>query len=245
LSLITDRIISDNVVNYVHRPDIHHKRSGQETTLARGRVTLRNFVADYLATGHGQGKAAVIAAFVSPRETLLHYLTARAADIPQADLVLFLRLAERFTDFQAKETKKHADKRLPESIRKNAARLDELLAIITVCDPAIGSGAFPVGMMQEIVRARMALATVEGMPDQTFYQLKRHAIQHSLYGVDLDPGAVEIAKLRLWLSMVVDEDKAQDASADVSALEREIDELVYALYALTPEEIKLVQGAAK
>src|SRR5437667_10108696 len=40
----------------------------RETTLARGRVTLRNFVADYLATGHGQGKAAVIAAFVSPEE---------------------------------------------------------------------------------------------------------------------------------------------------------------------------------
>src|SRR5690242_12596077 len=40
----------------------------KETTLARGRVTLRNFVADYLSTGHGQGKAAVIAAFVSPTE---------------------------------------------------------------------------------------------------------------------------------------------------------------------------------
>jgi hypothetical protein len=40
----------------------------KDTTLARGRVTLRNFVADYLATGHGQGKAAVIAAFVSPQE---------------------------------------------------------------------------------------------------------------------------------------------------------------------------------
>jgi hypothetical protein len=144
------------------------------------------------------------------QQALLHYLTARAADVPQADLVLFLRLAERFADFQARETKKHADKRLPESIRKNAARLDELLANITVCDPAIGSGAFPVGMMHEIVRARMALAAVEGMPEQTFYLLKRHAIQHSLYGVDLDPGAVEIAKLRLWLSMVVHEDSISD-----------------------------------
>ena len=37
----------------------------------------------------------------------------------------------------------------------------------------------------------------------------------------------------------------QDASADVSALEREVDELVYALYALTPEEIKIVEEAAK
>jgi hypothetical protein len=79
--------------------------------------------------------------------------------------VLFRRLAERFTDFQAKDKKSYAEKgfNLPESIRKNAARLDALLATITVCDPAIGSSAFPVGMMQEIVRARMALAAVEGM----------------------------------------------------------------------------------
>jgi hypothetical protein len=39
--------------------------------------------------------------------------------------------------------------------------------------------------------------------------------------------------------------EAQAASADVSALERGLDELVYALYGLTPEEIKIVEGAAK
>ena len=44
------------------------------------------------------------------------------------------------------------------------------------------------------------------MPHLSSYELKRHAIQESLYGVDIDPGAVEIAKLRLWLSLVVDED---------------------------------------
>jgi hypothetical protein len=37
------------------------------------------------------------------------------------------------------------------------------------------------------------------------YNFKRQCIEHSLYGVDIDPGAVEIAKLRLWLSLVVDE----------------------------------------
>jgi type II restriction/modification system DNA methylase subunit YeeA len=40
----------------------------------------------------------------------------------------------------------------------------------------------------------------------TAYQFKRECIENSLYGVDIDPGAVEIAKLRLWLSLVVDED---------------------------------------
>ena len=39
--------------------------------------------------------------------------------------------------------------------------------------------------------------------------------------------------------------KQRDAEADTSALEREIDELVYALYDLTPEEIQIVEGVAK
>ena len=39
--------------------------------------------------------------------------------------------------------------------------------------------------------------------------------------------------------------KQRDAKADVSALEREIDALVSALYGLTPEEIRIVEGAAK
>ena len=70
-------------------------------------------------------------------------------------------------------------------------------------------------MMHEIVRARMALTPAIEKTEQlalddakswrSAYLLKRHAIQYSLYGVDEDPGAVEIAKLRLWLSMVVDE----------------------------------------
>lgn len=47
---------------------------------------------------------------------------------------------------------------LSDSIRENAAAIDQWLAEITVCDPAVGSGAFPVGMMNEIVRARNVLS---------------------------------------------------------------------------------------
>ena len=61
--------------------------------------------------------------------------------------------------------------------------------------------------MTEIVRARSALTPYfNDIHERTPYQFKRHAIQNCLYGVDIDPGAVEIAKLRLWLSLVVDED---------------------------------------
>jgi len=68
-------------------------------------------------------------------------------------------------------------------------------------------------MMQEIVRAREALSAVDGMPKVSVYELKRHAIQNSLYGVDIDPGAVEIAKLRLWLSLIVDEEDRSQIQA--------------------------------
>ena len=109
-------------------------------------------------------------------------------------------------DEKGRETKAYSWK-LPESIRANAERIDQALAGIKICDPAIGSGAFPVGMLHEIVRARETLTTyLPDDPNRTAYHFKRHAIQESIYGVDIDCGAVDIAKLRLWLSLVVDED---------------------------------------
>ena len=107
---------------------------------------------------------------------------------------------------KGKETKRYSY-RLPESIRTRAALIDKKLAEIKVCDPAVGSGAFLVGMMNEIVKARQILTTYLGeSKKRTPYHFKRHAIQNSLFGVDIDPGAVEIAKLRLWLSLIVDEE---------------------------------------
>ena len=47
---------------------------------------------------------------------------------------------------------------------------------------------------------------------RTPYHFKRFCIEHSLYGVDIDPGAIEIAKLRLWLSLVVDEEDRETVS---------------------------------
>ena len=95
---------------------------------------------------------------------------------------------------------------LPESIRAEAKRVDTLLANIKVCDPAVGSGAFPLGMLNEIIRARAALA-VHRQQKPDYFELKKHTIINSLYGVDLDGGAVEIAKLRLWLALVVEENE--------------------------------------
>ena len=93
----------------------------------------------------------------------------------------------------------------PDSIIANVILLNELLKNIKVADPAVGSGAFPLGMINEIVRARKVL-NIYLNEDVSDYELKKHAITHSIYGVDIDSGAVDIAKLRLWLALVVDED---------------------------------------
>ena len=96
---------------------------------------------------------------------------------------------------------------LPECIRRHAKTIDRALAQVKICDPAIGSGAFPVGMMNEIVRARTVLTPfIANKTLRDAYTFKWHCIENSLYGVDIDPSAIEIAKLRLWLSLVVDED---------------------------------------
>lgn len=138
------------------------------------------------------------------QQSLINYLTSSLQIVSREDLETFITRGEVYREFEANQRKGETNV-LPDSIRKNAKQLDRLLADITVCDPAIGSGAFPVGMMQEIVKARLTLAAVEGMPQRSAYELKRHAIENSLYGVDVDPSAIEIARLRLWLSLVVDE----------------------------------------
>lgn len=157
-------------------------------------------------------------AFYTPREivhymcqeSLINYLSTAIGDaVPRDDLATFIRVGELAVQNDiAKEggtvTYKY---QMPESIRENAPEIDEAMASIKICDPAIGSGAFPVGMMQEIIKAREVLTTYIGEDEnRTTYNFKRQAIQESIYGVDIDSGAIDIAKLRLWLSLVVEED---------------------------------------
>ncbi len=142
----------------------------------------------------------------------------RKAIISRQDIEDFIRKGEFAVEHEVakkggdKAYKKEGTKtyryQVPESIREHAKILDEKLADIKVCDPAIGSGAFAVGMMHEIVKARSVLATYleDDGPDRKVYELKRTCIQNSIHGVDIDPGAIDIAQLRLWLSLVVDED---------------------------------------
>lgn len=75
----------------------------------------------------------------------------------------------------------------------------ESLKGIKICDPAIGSGAFPMGMLNELYKCRLALG------EEKSVKIKKDIIQNNIYGVDIEKGAVDIARLRFWLALVVDE----------------------------------------
>ena len=82
--------------------------------------------------------------------------------------------------------------------------LSNALREVKICDPAIGSGAFPMGLLNELWRCREALGT-----QLSRLQLKKEIIENNIYGVDIERGAIDIARLRFWLSIVVDSEKAE------------------------------------
>ena len=73
---------------------------------------------------------------------------------------------------------------------------------VKICDPAIGSGAFPMGLLNELLHCREVLSGEHY--DRA--EIKKNIIQNNIYGVDIEKGAVDIARLRFWLSIVVDEE---------------------------------------
>ena len=75
---------------------------------------------------------------------------------------------------------------------------------VTVLDPACGSGAFPMGMLQLLIKTYERL---EGRFDP--YKTKLQIVQNNIFGVDIEPMAIEIARLRAWLSLIVDEEESQ------------------------------------
>lgn len=105
------------------------------------------------------------------------------------------------------------------------ADIDEALMSVRVVDLAVGSGAFPLGLLNEIVRARETLTEYMAVVERTKavserqeafmvrelrsqrtpYDLKKYTIKNSIFAADIEPSAVDIAQLRLWLSLVIDD----------------------------------------
>lgn len=101
--------------------------------------------------------------------------------------------------------------------------LDDILANVKVADLAVGSGAFPLGMLNEIVKARETLGAYMSIGMNAFqkksfyaynrkpYDLKVNTIKNCIFACDIEPSAVDIAKLRIWLSIVIDDEIVDDA----------------------------------
>jgi adenine-specific DNA-methyltransferase len=183
-------------------------------------------------------------AFYTPREivhfmcqeTLINFL-ANKTGIPEEDIRKFILYGEYFYDEDTRKTiyvksengakghmeyDKNKDLEIPETIfsfKKNVNRLqelDDLLDNVKVADLAVGSGAFPLGMLTEIVKARTTITSYLAIEKNSFdrgllyanrspYRLKRAAIKNSIFACDIEPSATDITKLRLWLSLVIDD----------------------------------------
>lgn len=142
-------------------------------------------------------------AYYTPKE-IVRYMS-------QESLIQYLRRHTEPERHEAVEQLVRNDKVDGIADKKFAERLNMLLKQVKVCDPAIGSGAFPMGILSEIYRCRRRLFGITDRSANRFdsADIKREIIQENIYGVDIEQGAVDIARLRFWLSLVVDEEKPQ------------------------------------
>lgn len=148
-------------------------------------------------------------AFYTPKE-IVHYMCKESLKT-----FLYSKLPQNAIDERPKKTiakiVEHQPLEIEETLylRQEGKNLASHLEQVKICDPAIGSGAFPMGLLQEIYYLKVTLQQLGIIPEQNDAQIKKHIIEQNIYGVDIDSGAVDIARLRFWLSLVVDEPKPQ------------------------------------
>ena len=146
--------------------------------------------------------------YYTPRE-IVHFMCREALDGYLQDAAGVDRpLLERLRAAALED--EPPEERLPQPVAK---KLVDALDALKVCDPAVGSGAFLVGAMQEIILLRRGIAHSSSPyrdPDPSQVAgWKRHVISNALYGVDISPEAVDICQLRLWLSLVLEEEQPE------------------------------------
>ena len=167
-------------------------------------------------------------AFYTPRE-IVHYMCQESlanylvnkVGTNYEETKDFIQYGEMIRDLDLKEATK-TSYLVGETIFKNIIKIDNALKEVKIADPAVGSGAFPLGMLNEIVKVRDILSSYfliynklgifdkkyneeEILKDRTIYNIKWNTIKNSIYAVDIENSAVDITKLRLWLSIVVDQ----------------------------------------
>ena len=177
-------------------------------------------------------------AFYTPREivhymcqeTLINYLVTKSG-LPETDIRDFILYGDLMKDEDTTKASREGNRDMLISSNifdlqsgvNRLKELDGLLANVRVADLAVGSGAFPLGMLNEIVKARETLSAYMAIGMNAFqkksfyaydrkpYDLKINTIKNCIYACDIEPSAVDIAKLRLWLSIVIDDEIAAEA----------------------------------
>ena len=137
-------------------------------------------------------------AFYTPKE-IVSYMCRSALSSYLKEPLASLGVQESAVDAFVNNPQEHHD-----FTEEQRTVLLDSLRTVRICDPAIGSGAFPVGMMNLLYQCRRSL---EGSDARTV-DIKTDIIQHNIFGVDIEQGAVDIARLRFWLALVVDEEEA-------------------------------------
>ena len=86
----------------------------------------------------------------------------------------------------------------------NCQRVVETLEKVKILDPACGSGAFPMGILNRMV---YLLEKLDFLERRSLYELKLHLIQNCIYGVDIQTIASQISKLRFFISLIVEQEE--------------------------------------
>ena len=89
----------------------------------------------------------------------------------------------------------------------NCQRVVETLERVKILDPACGSGAFPMGILNRMV---YLLEKLDFSDKRSLYELKLHLIQNCIYGVDIQKIASQISKLRFFISLIVEQEETSN-----------------------------------
>jgi len=174
-------------------------------------------------------------AFYTPRrivhfmcqESLINHLV-NETGVLYEDIKEFILYGDLIKDEDSRRVVKHniafnMNKKIKQSIFDKIAEIDEALKKIRIADPAVGSGAFILGMLNEIVKARNNITEYIIRKDKergfeerfgenfirnrrSEYNMKLDTIKNCIFAVDIEPSAADITKLRIWLSLVVDQE---------------------------------------
>ena len=168
-------------------------------------------------------------AFYTPRE-IVHYMCQESlanylvnkVNLNYDETIQFIKYGDVISQYDWEQSINDSkDFIIGKTLYENLINIDDALINVKIADPAVGSGAFPLGMLNEIVKLRTSIQTYILIKNELglinlnelnntkhfetdIYKMKLQTIENSIYAVDIESSAVDITKLRLWLSLIVD-----------------------------------------